>query len=82
MKSNLGWTSIKVKEVEVGNYVSGIYATHPRKISKVVKESGTVTLYEEGYEGPYKNKLPEDWPIDLLINCITRKPIVELGVTY
>ncbi len=74
---NWGWTSIQMKDVKVGNYVSGILATHPRKISKVEFKDGKVVLYEEGRETPYMTNT-EDRVLDLLIDCKTKKPVESL----
>jgi len=72
--TNWGWISIKAKEIVVGNYVSTVLATHPRKIVKIIKENGLVTLFEEDRETPYLSK-DENHLMHLLIDCDTNKPV-------
>ena len=79
--NNLAWTPTKIGQINVGNYVSQILSKHPRKIVKIDKTSSLVTLYEEGRDKPYF-KADENYPMDLLIDMITREPVTNLEQYY
>lgn len=79
--NNLAWTPTKIGQINVGNYVSQILSKHPRKIVKIDKTSSLITLYEEGRDKPYF-KADENYPMDLLIDMITREPVTNLEQYY
>lgn len=78
---NLAWTPVKLGEISEGSYVTQILAKTPRKIVRVEKTEHLVTLYEEGRESPYFKANPE-YPLDLLIDHITRQPVMNLELYY
>jgi hypothetical protein len=79
--SNLAWTPVKINDISEGNYVTQILAKTPRKIAKIDKTTLLVTLYEEGRDHPYFKANPE-YPMDLLIDTITREPVMNLEAYY
>jgi len=79
--SNLAWTPVKLGQISEGNYVTQILAKTPRKIVRVEKTEHLITLYEEGRESPYLKANPE-YPLDLLIDNITREPVIKLELYY
>lgn len=79
--NNLAWTPVKLGEISMGNYVTQILAKTPRKIARVENTGHLVTLYEEGRESPYFKANPE-YPMDLLIDNITKEPVNNLEQYY
>lgn len=79
--NNLAWTPTKIGEISVGNYVTQILSKHPRKIARIEKTEHLVTLYEEGRESIYFKANPE-YPMDLLIDHITKEAVTDLEVYY
>ena len=53
MKKTYFWLTMKLKDVNKGNWVSGIYAKTPRKIIAITRsiEANTITLHEKLYDG-------------------------------
>ena len=70
MKKEYYWKSTTVRNVNKGEYVSGVRATHPRKVAAITRniENCTITLHEKMYDGSmhdYLTKSP-DYIIDVL----------------
>lgn len=90
MKSanSLCWHSVTISEVKVGNYVSGLRSTTPRKISKVeINQDGSINLFEVGSEKElsYRSEATPNEIIDLLIDYETGQPVSDLSeyqITY
>jgi hypothetical protein len=78
---NLAWTPTKIGEISEGNYVTQILSKHPRKIARIEKTEHLVTLYEEGRNQPYFKANPE-YPMDLLIDHITKEAVTDLEAYY
>lgn len=73
----LAWTVTTAGKVEVGQYISGLRSTTPRKVVRIEKSDLIVTIYEEGCTHPYLTVNPNH-PLDLLINYLTKEPVTEL----
>ena len=74
---NLAWTPTEIGKISVGNYVTQLLSKNPRKIVRIEKTGHLITLYEENKETPYF-KAHEKYPMDLLIDHITKQPVGNL----
>jgi hypothetical protein len=78
---NLAWIPAKLGVIKEGSYVTQILSNTPRKIVKIVRENNLVTLYEENRKNHYF-KANAEYPMDLLIDFITREPVTNLEAYY
>lgn len=79
---DLSWNTTTIDKIDVGQYISKIYSTHPRKITRIDKEGETIKLYCDTLDGmryPYIiGKV--GMKIDLLMDQRTKDPIYDLSL--